>query len=137
MRPPSTDGDQAYKITNDDGQRTLWQGKRSGQADWQWQAQYQFTTRAHVLADFEAMCRHQQSSPDSIFTQKSVCTLATPDGRLTLANGRLIDSRAGQRRETVIADEPTYRQLLKQHFGVTLPPGSLEVLLAEAAPVKS
>jgi arylamine N-acetyltransferase len=31
------------------------------------------------------MCDHQQSSPSSSFTQRTVCTLATTTGRLTLS----------------------------------------------------
>jgi N-hydroxyarylamine O-acetyltransferase len=85
-----------------------------------WQPQYSFSLEPRVLADFEAMCEHQQSSPKSVFTKKSVCSLATSTGRVTLSNGRLIESQNGHRREHLIEDPDAYRALLKVHFAMDL-----------------
>ena len=66
------------------------------------------------------MCRHQQTSPNSVFTRKSVCSLATPDGRITLSNGRLIVTSGDQRQEGGIEGAEEYRALLRTRFGIEL-----------------
>jgi N-hydroxyarylamine O-acetyltransferase len=67
------------------------------------------------------MCHYQQTSADSPFTQKSVCSLATGYGRVTLSNDALITTTGEGRREKKVAGEDEYRLLLEDHFGVTLP----------------
>ena len=66
------------------------------------------------------MCRWQQTSPDSPFTQKTICSLPTPDGRVTVSNGRLIETTAGHKSERPIKDHAEYRDLLRTRFGVEL-----------------
>lgn len=82
-----------------------------------WSSQYVFDTKAHKLDAFEAMCHYQQTSPQSTFTQKSVCSRATETGRITLANQRRIVTRNGQKHEQTIADAAEYRGYLKRDFG--------------------
>jgi len=86
-----------------------------------WKAQYVFTTQPRQLAEFSGMCRYHQTSPESHFTQKKVCSLATPEGRITLTEGRLIRTVRGQREEEILVSEEEYRQALKKYFGVLLP----------------
>ncbi len=85
--------------------------------------QYQFTRQTFQLADFAAMCVYHQTAPESIFTQKQVCTLLTSSGRVTLANGYLIitDVENNEKIKTVIKSEAEYRHLLKTHFEMELP----------------
>ena len=66
------------------------------------------------------MCQRQQTSSESIFARKAVCSLATPDGRITLSNSRLIMTTGERREEREIAGEEEYRTLLKTHFGIDL-----------------
>jgi len=49
-----------------------------------------------------------------------VCSLATPDGRITLSNSRLIMTAGERREEREVADEEEYRALLETHFGIDL-----------------
>jgi len=105
-----------YQLVRDDPDWTLQQRKLG--ADWE--PQYVFSLAPHSLADFEGMCHYHQTSPDSPFTRKSVCSRATPDGRVTLSNGRLIVTADGQREEHDVADEAAYRALLREHFEVDL-----------------
>jgi N-hydroxyarylamine O-acetyltransferase len=85
-----------------------------------WQRQYSFSLSPRALEEFEPMCRHQQTSPDSIFTRKSVCSLATITGRVTLSNRRFIVTDQGERREHEIASASEYVALLWEHFRVDL-----------------
>jgi N-hydroxyarylamine O-acetyltransferase len=41
--------------------------------------------RPHEYADYEEMCRYHQTSPQSHFTRRRICSRATADGRVTLS----------------------------------------------------
>jgi N-hydroxyarylamine O-acetyltransferase len=69
------------------------------------------------------MCLYQQTSPESTFTRKAVCSRPAPEGRITLANGRLITTVGEKRQEREVPDEQEYRALLWTHFGVDLGEG--------------
>ncbi len=86
----------------------------------EWEPQYVFTLEPRQLDDFHAMCHYHQTSPESHFTRKSVCSLATREGRITLSNGRLIVTSSGHRQEWQVASVDEYQALLKKHFGVEL-----------------
>lgn len=85
-----------------------------------WESEYAFSLAPRQLADFQEMCRYQQTSPESHFTQKTVCSLATPTGRITLSNHRLITTKSGQREEREVKNEAEYRGILKHSFGMDL-----------------
>lgn len=85
-----------------------------------WRPQYQFTLQPRALADFAPMCHVQQTSPESHFTQKRICTRATPDGRITITDDRLIVTANGNRTERYLPDEGAYQDVLRTHFGITL-----------------
>jgi N-hydroxyarylamine O-acetyltransferase len=66
------------------------------------------------------MCLHQQTSPDSHFTRKRVCSLATADGRITLSGDRLITTSGGTRTETAVDGEEGFRSALRERFRIIL-----------------
>ena len=82
-----------------------------------WVAQYAFSEAPQALADFAPMCHHHQTSPASTFTRKRVCTLATPEGRVTLRDGRLLVTRAGAKTERTVTPEEA-DALLVETFGM-------------------
>src|SRR5262252_7889759 len=82
-------GRRRFRLVVQDG---IWHVQRV-EADQPWKLEYAFTLRPHVLEDFALMCHYHQTSPQSPFTRKRVCTLATPDGRITLADRKLIVTR--------------------------------------------
>jgi N-hydroxyarylamine O-acetyltransferase len=83
-----------------------------------WEGLYRFSLQPRILADFKQMCRYHQSSPDSMFTQKQLCTRATPGGRVTMGDRSLIITQEGQRREKILNDENEYTAALFQYFGI-------------------
>ena len=89
-----------------------------------WEPQYAFLLTPRSLADFNAMCLYHQTSPQSTFTRKAVCSRATPEGRITLANGRLIVTVGARREEREVTDQDEYQALLRTHFGVDLGEGA-------------
>lgn len=85
-----------------------------------WRRQYSFTLQPRQLADFAGMCHYHQTSPESHFTQNSICTRATPGGRITLSGLKLIVTRNGQREERILASERERGEILRTAFGVRL-----------------
>lgn len=113
---PLDDGGRTFRIIHDgSGQLVL---KRSnGRSD---VPVYRFSTDDHPFADFAPMCRHHQTSPHSHFTQRTVVSMALPDGRVTLTQRRTIITRNGSREERS-HDETGFREALWAHFGMTVP----------------
>lgn len=84
-----------------------------------WKSQYSFTLQPRQLSDFAAMCHYQQTSPESHFTRNRICSRATPDGRVTLSTGKLIETHNGARTERTLTDEE-WTACLRERFGVVL-----------------
>ncbi|MEV0587415.1 arylamine N-acetyltransferase [Nonomuraea sp. NPDC050310] len=81
--------------------------------------EYRLDCRPYTLEDFVPAAWWHSTSPGSHFARSPVCSLRTPEGRLTLSGDKLITTAYGKRTETVLAaDEvlPAYRE----HFGLTL-----------------
>jgi len=85
-----------------------------------WKRQYSFTLAPRRLADFAAMCHYHQTSPQSHFTQQRICSKATPDGRITLSDMKLIVTRDGRREENLLTTEDEWRAVLLKQFGIAL-----------------
>ena len=79
---------------------------------------YVFRDAPHELGDYRAMCEFHQRSPDSHFTKSWICSRATPDGRITLANMRLIITAGSKRQETQLSTEGDLRRCLRDSLGV-------------------
>ena len=73
------------------------------------------------LSDYAGMCHFHQTSPESHFTKSWICSRATPDGRITLANMRLIVTRGSNREERLLTSEAEVRGCLREQFGMELP----------------
>ncbi|HTT64901.1 MAG TPA: arylamine N-acetyltransferase [Bryobacteraceae bacterium] len=106
--------DAVYLIIRDGDYRVL---MRRNPGD-DWTPQYRFTLQPHVLADFAERCWFHQTSPESHFTQGRICTLATPEGRVTLSGMRLIETTLAGRAESHLSGEAEYAAALRERFGV-------------------
>jgi N-hydroxyarylamine O-acetyltransferase len=85
-----------------------------------WKPQYRFGLEPHLYADYADRCHFHQTSPQSHFTQNRLCSLATPDGRVTLSGMKLITTRGGEKQERELADEREHAEALRQIFGIVL-----------------
>ncbi|WP_181138616.1 arylamine N-acetyltransferase [Streptomyces sp. Ru73] len=83
--------------------------------------QYRLETRPRALADFEAGCWWQRTSPKSHFTQSLVCSRLTDDGgRITLSGRTLVTTAPdGDRTEREIP-EAELLTAYRTHFGMPL-----------------
>ena len=89
---------------------------RTDSADWR--VAYRFDLEPRELADFADACRwHEHESP--LFTRRRFCTLATPDGRRTLIDRRLIVRSRGARTEREVEDAEV-PELLAELFGIVV-----------------
>ena len=90
------------------------------QPDLSWKPEYRFTLTPRLLQDFMAMCHFHQTSPESHFTQKRICSVAIPNGRITLADLKLITAKNGTKQERLLASEEERRAVLEKSFGIVL-----------------
>lgn len=82
--------------------------------------QYRFTATPRRLEEFGPRCLYHQTSPQSSFTQVRLCTLATPEGRITISGMRLITTGNSGKRERFLANDAELRAVLRESFGVEL-----------------
>ena len=90
-----------------------------------WTPGWTFDLHPRELDEFRDRCTYHQTSPESHFTQKPLCTLVTEGGHLTLSDRMLITTRNGHRTEEEVEDPLTE---LDTRFGIAIPrwPGSRE-----------
>ena len=90
-----------------------WDEKEDGD----WRPQYRFTDRPRALGDYAAQCADTATSPDSHFTQGVICTIATPDGRISLSDNSLTITRHGRKEQRPIEDRADFEACLRRYFG--------------------
>lgn len=88
--------------------------------DGSWNAVYLFTLTPRQLSDYAAMCHYQQTSPESHFTKKQICSLLTPKGRITLSDRKLIVTENGNRQERILSSDEEWKQILAERFGIVI-----------------
>ena len=110
-------GLRSYRLEQTSEGYISWQKNYDGS----WEHLYFFDLQPRNFpVDYESACLYHQTSPHSSFTRGSIISRATPDGRVSLEDGRLILTKDGQRTERLISKNEEYHTLLKEYFGVTL-----------------
>ncbi len=79
---------------------------------------YAFRDLPHQLDEYREMCTFHQSSPESHFTTSWICSRATADGRITIANMRLIVTQGARREEKQLSSEEELRRCLDDLLGM-------------------
>jgi len=82
--------------------------------------QYRIERRERVLADYVPTCWYQQSSPDSHFTQSTICSRLTADGRVSISGRTLIRTSNGSRTEEELPGDAALLDGYREHFGSVL-----------------
>ncbi len=109
----------SYRLEKASGEWSLL--ARAAGAGEGWRPSYSFTLEARRLDQFQEMCRHHQSSPDSPFTRNRMCTRATPDGRFTLSGMRTTETVHGRRQQSELEGEAEFWQVAEERFGIRVP----------------
>ncbi len=105
-----------FRIVEQDGRLQLDRTEPDGK----WKRQYSFTLVPRSLDEFASMCHYHQTSPESPFTRRKVCSMATPDGRITISDYKLIITRNGEKQERPLNSEDERQCALQEYFGVVL-----------------
>ncbi len=115
-----TQDDDAYRIASHNPHLILSQRRGDGE----WKDQYRFTLQPHAYPDYAGMCHYHQTSPQSHFTRARICTRATPEGRITLSEMRLITTNKDHgRQEQILTSDDEYQAALREHFGIVMTSG--------------
>ena len=87
-------------------------------SDTAWTPRFLFTLIPRDRGAFSSMCHYHQTSPESVFTQHRLVTIATKEGRVTLADTRLTITKGVEIEESVLTSEDDFYENLKQYFGI-------------------
>jgi N-hydroxyarylamine O-acetyltransferase len=82
--------------------------------------QYRVETRPRSLDDFVPTCWYQQTSPASHFTQSTICSRLTADGRISISGRTLITTTDGARSVEQLLDDNDLLAAYRDHFGIVL-----------------
>ncbi len=110
------EGERFFRIADEGTHWTLSERRGLGE----WKPAYSFTLQRRKLDDYASTNHYQQTSPESSFTQRRVCSLATPEGRISLSDMRLIITARGERREQTLVSEDEVVAALHEHFAIEL-----------------
>lgn len=108
----------SFRLDERDGRWTL----RMQGLDGRWVERYRFHAVPRRIEEFAAMCEYHQTSPKSHFTQKTVCSLMRPDGRITLSGQKLLVTHAdGTQQQHIMENDQEVRHALLEYFGIMSP----------------
>jgi N-hydroxyarylamine O-acetyltransferase len=108
--PQARERGRAYRLEASDGHVLLTQDGRP---------QYRFESVPRQMHQFEGMCRALQTPPGH-FTDAPICSMATAEGRISLAGMRLLTTAADERTERDLADAAERVAVLRDVFGIDL-----------------
>ncbi len=114
---PQKDDRSVYRITPKTSGKLVSRWDDEGRL---WKPQYLFRLRPRRLEEFVPRCRYQQTSPNSHFRKGRMCTRITDEGRVTLTDQKLIETRGNKRVERPLTSEKEYNTLLKRWFSIDL-----------------
>ena len=115
-REAQVQGSRAYRIEDNGDQLILSQRDQSDD----WKPQYRFNLQPHVYSDYAEMCLYHQTSPQSHFPQRRICSLLTSDGRITLSQDRLITTLGSIKQERELRDKAEVAKVLREQFDIVL-----------------
>ena len=84
------------------------------------QPQYRMERRERSLEDFVPTCWWQQTSPASHFTQNSICSRLTEDGRISVSGRKLIRTTGRSRTDEHLPTDDAVLDAYREHFGIVL-----------------
>jgi N-hydroxyarylamine O-acetyltransferase len=83
-----------------------------------WRSECIFTTLPRKLKEFSEMCDFQQTSPESNFTKRKICSLMTENGRKTLTDKKFIETKNGEKSEIDVDSEEDFNKILAREFNI-------------------
>ncbi len=80
--------------------------------------QYVLDFEEQALENFKPECDRKQTQPDSHFMVNLICTIATPLGRVSMINDKLVIRENGQKKSRLIVDEADRLTILAKQFDI-------------------
>lgn len=84
-----------------------------------WVSLYSFDLEEQSLVDYELANFFNMHSPDSRFTQETICAMPTPKGRILLLNKEFKYKKDGKTETKSISSIEDYSEVLKTNFGIS------------------
>lgn len=100
------DTDYQYAVSDDEGQT--------------YKKWWRFTLTPRQLSDFKEACHYMQTSPKTHFTHNRVCSISTPEGRVTLSDLSLKIRKGKAQTVEKLPNEQAFAQVLKERFNIVL-----------------
>jgi N-hydroxyarylamine O-acetyltransferase len=85
-----------------------------------WIPEYIFSSQSRELKEYVGMCNYHQTSPDSHFTWKRICSLPTEKGRITITGNTLKITSQGKHTEKHIESEMELKRYLQEFYNIKL-----------------
>jgi N-hydroxyarylamine O-acetyltransferase len=82
--------------------------------------EYIFSERERKMEEFLERCDYHQTSPESHFKQKRICSLPTKEGRISLSEDVLKTTIKGEITEKKLKGEQEVQEQLWKYFKITL-----------------
>ena len=111
---PQTDGRSWFRVQEANGYVEV---LRQLEVD-EWTKILTLNLNPHPWESFKDRCHYQQTSADSVFVHKRMCTVVTENGRITLAGNTL--RKVGERTSEMRISERDYTRTLEDYFGISL-----------------
>jgi N-hydroxyarylamine O-acetyltransferase len=118
-----TDVSGSYRIMHERDSDVLFFQKR---LEGEWVSEFRFTLQPRKLEDFYDMNVYQQTSPESHFTHKLICSIATPNGRISISGDFFIETIGSEKNRRAIRCDEERNDLLRSRFGIDMYESSIK-----------
>lgn len=97
-----------------------YQSVKKKKQDGEFVPEYIFSETQREIEDFYPMCNYHQTNSASHFMQKSICSLPTKNGRITLTGNTLKITENGKVKVRQLKNDQEVQQILYNYFGIKL-----------------
>ena len=112
-----SDGVQEYAMVSDGGRYTLLKANLAD-PELPLQPSFRFDLAPRAFDEFVPRCHFHQTSQESHFRRKTICSRASAEGRITFTGTELIVSKGMTRDVTPLHDGAAVSDALARHFGI-------------------
>lgn len=109
-------GPDQFRLTTDERGEYVLQSRMEGA----WTNLYSFTLDPWLPVDYQFANYYHSHAPESPFVQRWMCTIPPQEGRTTFIGNLLRIREQKAVRELHVKSEGACKQLLQEHFGITL-----------------
>lgn len=95
-----------------------WQVSKKKEAAWV--PEYIFTTKERALEEYAGMCHFHQTSPESHFLKKKMCSMPTENGRITVSDDKVLLRKGDLTEEIAIENEAQFLAHLWAFFKIKI-----------------